>query len=723
MQTIKTTFNAGKLSAYLDGRVDISKYYNGCSQLVNAIPLSTGGITKRPGTRFIAKAKGPCRLIPFEFSADDTLVLEFSDLAVRFYKNCDRVMLPSTAISSITLLPDTEVAVDTTEAHGLQTGDVVRFADVLGTDELNYAGNFATEWTITKTSSTAFTLDGTNGSNFSEYKGGGTVAGIYSIASPYTLDDVWQLHYTQSGDVLYLTHPDYPPYTLSRYGDASWVIQEANLVGGPFLGENTTDTYLLGFTRTGGIARCGHYFPAGAIGTLTASGTGNAPFLPQHVGSLWMLKHTRPDNTMSTPDNTTNAVPTGTGIKIKGSFSFDVTVNSNTFKIWRRQGNGAWQEYRTFLANTAYTSDELDDDVYYTFTSSSSSGSAVLTAKDQTNVGIVKITGYISPTSVSATVIQPVLSNNSDDSAVTTSMWAEGAFNAYRGYPRTLVIHENRLWFASTSNNPQTLWGSSSSRFLNFTAGDTDSDAVTVTIEDSDVSNIQWMASDEYLVVGTANKEYKISASNIDDPITPDDVRCRVQSALGSNSMQPVHLNNTLFYFQGGGRTLRSMRLMDATMRYESDNATLLVDDIFDSLPVQIAVQRVPYAILWIVRQDGALVSFTYEPKEEVSAWSEHVTGGLLLTPYQGQFSSVCVIRGMPEDEVYVCVRRIIGGIEQYYIEQFAARYTGRQDTQSFLDCSTVFTANSQPVNIVYASDTVLYGFGNYGSGRYGGTV
>ena len=84
---IKTSYNAGEFSEYMASREDINKYHNGASKIVNATVLPHGGFVKRSGTQYIATAANRANLIPFEFSVDDTLVLEFSNLLLRFYKN------------------------------------------------------------------------------------------------------------------------------------------------------------------------------------------------------------------------------------------------------------------------------------------------------------------------------------------------------------------------------------------------------------------------------------------------------------------------------------------------------------------------------------------------------------------------------------------------------------------------------------------------------------
>ena len=100
---IKNSLNAGELSPRLDARTDLSKYYGGESTLSNAIPLLRGGVVKRPGGFWIAIAKGPCRLLPFTFSTDDAMIIEFGNGYARFFKNEDRVMRGPKTITGITL--------------------------------------------------------------------------------------------------------------------------------------------------------------------------------------------------------------------------------------------------------------------------------------------------------------------------------------------------------------------------------------------------------------------------------------------------------------------------------------------------------------------------------------------------------------------------------------------------------------------------------------------
>jgi hypothetical protein len=88
---IQTALNAGEEAERMAGRVDFKKYFNGLSKMVNAIPLKQGGAEKRPGLEYVAEAKGLAKLLPFEFSVEDTVVIEAGDEYMRFFTEAGQV--------------------------------------------------------------------------------------------------------------------------------------------------------------------------------------------------------------------------------------------------------------------------------------------------------------------------------------------------------------------------------------------------------------------------------------------------------------------------------------------------------------------------------------------------------------------------------------------------------------------------------------------------------
>ncbi len=96
-------------------------------------------------------------------------------------------------VSAVTLVSAAVVVITTDAVHGRSTGDQVIFSDVEGTTELN-----DNTYKITVTSTTKFTLDGTDSDNFSAWTSGGDVS-VWSVT-----DSTWDLM-TESPSELFET--------------------------------------------------------------------------------------------------------------------------------------------------------------------------------------------------------------------------------------------------------------------------------------------------------------------------------------------------------------------------------------------------------------------------------------------------------------------------------------------------------------------------------------
>lgn len=122
------SFIGGLLSAKLEGRVDYSKYGVGCRVLENFIVTPTGGIYKRPGLRFVARAKANgCRLIPFDFNSTEkqSYVLEVGDGYIRFFTRGGQLMNGSVPLE---LAVPALSGVDVTKLRYVQSADTIYFA-------------------------------------------------------------------------------------------------------------------------------------------------------------------------------------------------------------------------------------------------------------------------------------------------------------------------------------------------------------------------------------------------------------------------------------------------------------------------------------------------------------------------------------------------------------------------------------------------------------------
>ncbi|KAF1071400.1 MAG: hypothetical protein GAK45_00528 [Pseudomonas citronellolis] len=79
-ELIQPSFSAGEVSPATYARVDLGRYYTALRTCRNYQILPEGGAQNRAGTRFIAEVKtsaSTTRLIPFQFSTEQTYILEF----------------------------------------------------------------------------------------------------------------------------------------------------------------------------------------------------------------------------------------------------------------------------------------------------------------------------------------------------------------------------------------------------------------------------------------------------------------------------------------------------------------------------------------------------------------------------------------------------------------------------------------------------------------------
>lgn len=91
------SFSSGELDYPLRKRTDWARRDQGAEEILNGLVLSTGGVIKRPGFRFVGPClhdDKPCSIVEFEFSPDQIYVLEFGDNIMRVYWDGGVVVYP-----------------------------------------------------------------------------------------------------------------------------------------------------------------------------------------------------------------------------------------------------------------------------------------------------------------------------------------------------------------------------------------------------------------------------------------------------------------------------------------------------------------------------------------------------------------------------------------------------------------------------------------------------
>jgi len=243
--------------------------------------------------------------------------------------------------------------------------------------------------------------------------------------------------------------------------------------------------------------------------------------------------------------------------------------------------------------------------------------------------------------------------------------------------PSCVSFFEQRLVFANTNNNPQTLFFSKSGDYENMTTGTDADDAMIYTIASNQVNAIRFLKAQRTLIVGTTGGEFTVSADGTDAAITPTNIAIKRQSSYGSANVDAQPAGNATLFLQRAKRKIRELAYNFDVDGYQAADITILNDTVTESGVNEMAYQQSPDSILWCVRDDGVLSGLTYQRAEQVTAWHRHKLGGTFgtgatATGY-GVVESVATISGaLNEDELWVIVKRTINGSTKRYVECFA---------------------------------------------------
>jgi len=154
----------------------------------------------------------------------------------------------------------------------------------------------------------------------------------YEISSVYEEQDLLNIKYVQSNDVMYLVDGRHHPQKLSRTGHTSWTITDVPVLNGPFLNEETTITITPSATT-------------GTAITLTASA---ALFDAGHVGALWRIKHGSTWGYVQIASYSSATSVTADVIQTLGG-----TTASSAYQ------EGAWSDYRGFPVAISFLYERL----------------------------------------------------------------------------------------------------------------------------------------------------------------------------------------------------------------------------------------------------------------------------------------------------------------------------------------------------------------------------
>ena len=152
---------------------------------------------------------------------------------------------------------------------------------------------------------------------------------------------------------------------------------------------------------------------------------------------------------------------------------------------------------------------------------------------------------------------------------------------------------------------------------------------------------------------------------------------------------------------QEKGSRVRDLRYVCEDDKYMGDDMTVMSRHLFEGhTVVDWCYSQEPYSIIWAVRDDGVLLSFTYLREHNVYAWAQHTT--------DGTFESVCSISEGNEDVVYVVVKRTINGSDVRYVERLHERYFTDIQDAFCVDSGLTYTGSTGTITAATKASPVV---------------
>ncbi len=704
------TFAWGEVTPALFGRFDLAKFHTATATMRNIFVDFRGGGRSRAGTAFVGMSRqSPLsgqlkpRVISFEFSNKQTVVLEFGDFYVRFISHGAQVVEPGVAITGVSgTLP-----VTITAANTYSNGDWVALAGIGGATNLNgnvYVVSAATaaNFVLLNLDGFAIPLPGPGG-----YTSGGTASRIYTIASPYAAADLALLKFAQSADVISLTHPNYPPQDLKRLGSTNWTITPTTFAATIAAPATITATATVNpdSGTTPPTLPCAYAYVVTAVDPVTGQESVASPIAnitdsadmavtaasemiswSPVAGAQFYNVYRSPASYNTKPGDTGHALPVPTGAffgfvgSSRGTQFVDNNITPDLSIAPPTHNNPFAPGAIVRIAVGASSSDWTNATaVISSLTGSGFQGQCVISGGAIVAVIIVNagqnFVGGVDTVS---------FSGDGSSASGTLTVGPQTGVD-----PSVVSYFQQRRFYASSLNNPDTYWASQPGAFTNMDSAIpvSDSDAITATPWSEQVNGIEWMVQMPLgLVTFTGSGVWQIGApgsfASSPQAITPANQIAAPQSSIGASPiLPPIKVNWDILYAQVHGYTVRDLTYQLFFNIYTGTDCSYQSSHLLIGHTLQEwAWAEEPYRVVWAVREDGILLSFTFVKEQEIAGWARHDTVGLVR--------SVCSVTELPIDAVYLVVERPVpAGLTRFFIERMDNRIWGKTEDVWAVDC------------------------------------
>ncbi len=270
-------------------------------------------------------------------------------------------------------------------------------------------------------------------------------------------------------------------------------------------------------------------------------------------------------------------------------------------------------------------------------------------------------------------------------------------------YPSITFLFQQRLGFASSNNQPLTIWLSQSANLNSFASSSPPAadDAIEATLSATQVNRILAVSQvGENLALFTEGNEWLVVGSS--GILTPTSIGFELQSSYGIEPFSTVlQTNDSTLYTQRGSNAVRAFGYRYETDNYQSLNLSILAQHLLKDTQIYTwAYQKEPYSIIWAATTSGELLGLNYLQQENVLGWHQHKTDGFV--------EYITSIPGQSNDKVFAIVLRKKGdGSYVRTIEMLESFFEGEKEYAFFVDSgvSHYETFTNAKTNTIYGLD------------------
>lgn len=715
----QASFTRGELTPRLDSRTNLEQYGIGLKSAKNALIHQEGGISNRHGLEYCGIAKysdKTTRLMKFVFNSEQTYMLEFGDEYIRVIKDGGYVIYPddygidegietiyedvysnffvsyrvfypeqSEPYCGFAVLDDVDaenpelISLYANIPDDYEDPDTFTISDLIGmnvysdwgcTQLYGYVESVDTDNTVIKITKEYHNEDEDKVALQGE---------IVEIESPYSADDVMDIKKSQSGDILTLTHPNYPTMNLSRLSHCDWELEEVILGSVIEKPTNVTATFS-GSTPESNTKTYEYCVTAVDKKTNTESERSDVVSVVAHREANWTTSESitiRCDEILEASEyniyrnvngifgyvGTAQAQENAVIVKNNVKFSGATTITNSTTgqKVIRITLSGGTYVYtKTLAKGNQFYSDVSLKTFYGTCTAltNTSKTKKITLAKR----GMRFIDTNIEPDLSSSA---PVVRNPFED----------------ENYPSCSAYFQQRKVFANSKDFPQTIWASQTGTTNNFNVSRPliATDAITLAMDDREMNEIRHLIPMKDLLVFTSNSEFKVNGTDGIFQASPMPAAV-IQSCYGSSNVEPIISGDMVIFVQNGGSVIRDLGYDIMTEGYNGDELSLFSSHLFEGKKVvSMAYAKEPYRIVYVVFDDGTCASMVYNKKQKLCGWSRLVTDGV--------FKCVDVVREGLEDTAYFVIEREIDDNNVKFIERTRTRIINNAKDAFLVDC------------------------------------